>query len=39
MKLKRDTKSGEVSTHDFKIGIRNMTKFDRALESLKKNSF
>ena len=28
MKLKRDTKFGEVSTHNFKIGIRNLTKFD-----------
>ena len=28
MKLKRDTKFGEESTCRFKIGIRNLTKFD-----------
>ena len=28
MKLKRDTKFGEESTCGFKIGIRNLTKFD-----------
>ena len=28
MKLKRDTKFGEESTCHFKIGIRNLTKFD-----------
>ena len=28
MKLKRDTKFGEESTRRFKIGIKNLTKFD-----------
>ena len=38
MKLKRDTKFGEVSTH-FKIGIRNLTKFDPSTRKSKKKSF
>ena len=36
MKLKRDTKFGEVFTHYFKIGIRNMTKFDASTQKSKK---
>ena len=36
MKLKRDTKFGEVSTHHFKIDIRNMTKFDPSARKSKK---
>ena len=28
MKLKRDRKFVEESTHRFKIGVRNLTKFD-----------
>ena len=28
MKLKKDTKFGEKSTHHFKIGIRDLTNFD-----------
>ena len=36
MKLKRDTKFGEVSTHHFKIDIRNMTKFDPSTRKSKK---
>ena len=39
MKLKRDTKFGEESTFPFKIGIWNLTKFDRALENLKNFRF
>ena len=35
MKLERDTKLGEEWTCYFKIGIRSLTKFDRALKSLK----
>ena len=37
MKLKRDTKFGEVSTHHFKIGIRNLSKFDPSTRKSKKN--
>ena len=37
MKLKRDTKFGEVSTYHFKIGIRNLTKFDPSTRKSKKN--
>ena len=36
MKLKRNTKFGEVSTHHFKIGIRNITKFDPSTRKSKK---
>ena len=35
MKLKRDTKFGEELTCRFKIGIRNLTKFDLSTQSLK----
>ena len=35
MKLKRDTKFVEESTHRFKIGIRNLTKFDLHIQVLK----
>ena len=35
MKLKSDTKFGEVSTHHFKIGIRNLTKFDSSTQKSK----
>ena len=37
MKLKRDTKFGEVSTHHFKIGIMNLTKSDLSTRKSKKN--
>ena len=37
MKLKRDTKFGEVSTHYFKSGIRNLTKFDPSTRKSKEN--
>ena len=37
MKLKRNTKFGEVSTHHFKIGKRNMRKFDPNTRKSKKN--
>ena len=37
MKLKRDTKFGEKSTFRFKIGIRNLTKFDQSTRKSKKN--
>ena len=33
---KRDTKIGEVSTHHFKIGIRNLIKFDPSTQKSKK---
>ena len=36
MKLKGDTKFGEVSTHRFKIGVRNLTKFDPSARKSKK---
>ena len=39
MKLKRDRKFVEESTHRFKIGIRNLTKFDPSLERLKNFHF
>ena len=39
MKLKRDTKFGEVSTHHFKTGIRNLTKFDPKTQKSQKFSF
>ena len=37
MKLKRDTKFGEVLTHHFKIDVRNWTKFDPSTRKSKKN--
>ena len=37
MKLKKDTKFGEVSTHHFKIGIMNLTKSDPITRKSKKN--
>ena len=37
MKLKRDAKFREESTHRFNIGIRNLTKFD--LRTLKSQKF
>ena len=37
MKLKRDTIFGEVSTHHFKIVIRNLSKFDPSIRKSKKN--
>ena len=39
MKLKRDTKFGEVVTFRFKIGIRNLTKFDPSTRKSQKISF
>ena len=39
MKLKRDTKFGEEATCRFKIGIRNLTKFDPSTEKYEKFSF
>ena len=39
MKLKRDTKFVEESTHRFKIGIRNLTKFDPSARKSQKFSF
>ena len=39
MKLKRDTKFGEESTPRFKIGIRNLTKFDPSTRESQKFSF
>ena len=36
MKLNRNTKFGEVSTHHLKIGLRNMTKFDPSTRKSKK---
>ena len=36
MKLKGNTKFGEVSTHHFKIGVRNLTKFDPSTRKSKK---
>ena len=39
MKLKRDTKFGEESTHRFKIGIRNLIKFDLSSQKSQKVSF
>ena len=39
MKLKRDTKFGEESSCRFKIGIRNLTKFERGTQKSQKYSF
>ena len=39
MKLKRDTKFGEESTHLFKIDIRSLTNFELSIESLRKFHF
>ena len=39
MKLKRDTKFGEESTPRFKIGIRNLTKFEPSTQKSEKFSF
>ena len=39
MKLKRDTKSEEESTRCFKIGIRNLTKFDPSTQKSQTFSF
>ena len=39
MKLKRDTEDGEESTPHFKIGIRNLTKFDLSTRESQKFSF
>ena len=39
MKLKRDTKFGEELTPRFKIGIRNLTKFDPSTQKSKTFSF
>ena len=39
MKLKRDTKFVEESTHRFKIGIKNLKKFDPSARKSKKFSF
>ena len=39
MKLKRDAKFGEESTCRFKIGIRNLTKFDPSTRKSQKFSF
>ena len=39
MKLKRDTKLGEESTHRFKIGIRILTKYDPSTAKSQKFSF
>ena len=39
MKLKRDTKFVEESTRHFKIGIRNLTKFDPSTRKSQKFSF
>ena len=36
MKLKKDSKFGELSTHRFKIGRRNMTNFDPSTRKSKK---
>ena len=38
MKLKRDTKFGEESTRRFKIGIKNLTKFDPSTQKPQKFS-
>ena len=38
MKLKRDTKYVEESTRRFKIGIRNLTKFDPSTQKSQKFS-
>ena len=39
MKLKRDTKFGEESTCRFKIGLRNLTKFDPSTPKSQKFHF
>ena len=39
MKLKRDTKFREESTHCFKISIRNLAKFDVITQKSQKFSF
>ena len=39
MKLKRDRKFVEESTHRFKIGVRNLTKFDPSIWKTQKFSF
>ena len=39
MKLKRDRKFVEESTHRFKIGVRNLTKFDPSTWKTQKFSF
>ena len=39
MKLKTDTKFGQVWTFRFKIGIRNLTKFDQSTGKSQKFSF
>ena len=39
MKLRRDTKFGKESTRRFKIGIRNLTKFDPNTLKSQKFSF
>ena len=39
MKLKGDTKFGEESSCRFKIGIRNLTKFDASTQNSQKFSF
>ena len=39
IKLKRDTKFGEESTGRFKIGIRNLAKFDPSTRKSQKFSF
>ena len=39
MKLKRDTKFVEESTHRFKIGGRKLTKFDASSQKSQKFSF
>ena len=39
MKLKRDTKFVQESTRRFKIGIRNLTKFDPSTRKSQKISF
>ena len=38
MKLKRDTKFGEESTRRFKIGIKNLAKFDPSTQKSQKFS-
>ena len=39
MKLKKDTKFGELLTFRFKIGIRNLIKFDPSTQKSQKFSF
>ena len=39
MKLKSDTKLGEESSCRFKIGIRNLTKFESSTRKSQKSSF